>query len=76
MCTCLSVHLLFGMSWVCVHIHLIVYLIYGADLVIYQGRVCGRFCGEGKNRFCFRNANRKILNVYGIHLVCWRQFSY
>ena len=26
--------------------------------------------------FCFRNANRKILNVYGIHLVCWGHFLY
>ena len=37
------------------------------------GRDCGRFWGEGKI-FCFRNANRKILNVYGIHFVCRGQF--
>ena len=76
MCTCLSVHLLFGMSWVCVHIHVIVYLMYGADLVIYLIRE--GFVGDfgGGNLFCFRNANRKILHVFGIHLVCWGQFSY
>ena len=51
---------------------------YGTDLVIYLIRegFVGGFWGEGKNLFCFRNANRKILNVYGIHLVCWGQFSY
>ena len=50
MCTCLSVHLLFGMSWVCVHIHVIVYLMYGADLVIYLLRegFVGGFGGSEK----------------------------
>ena len=38
-----------------------------------QGRDCGRFWGEGKI-LSFRNTNRKILDVYGIHLVCWGQF--
>ena len=39
-----------------------------------QGRDCGRFWGEGK-LFCFRNVNRKILNVCGIHLVFWGHFT-
>ena len=50
---------------------------HGCDLVrflIREGFV-GGFGGTEKI-FCFRNANRKILNVYGIHLVCWGQFSY
>ena len=50
---------------------------HGCDLVrflIREGFV-GGFGGMEKI-FCFRNANRKILNVCGIHLVCWGQFSY
>ena len=35
----------------------------------------GDFRGREK-MFCFRNANRKILNVHGFHLVCWGPFSY
>ena len=35
----------------------------------------GGFGGREKI-FSFRNTNRKILNVYGIHLVCWGQFFY
>ena len=49
----------------------------GVDLVrflIREGFV-GGFGGREK-LFCFRNANRKILNVHGIHLVCLGQFSY
>ena len=51
MCTCLSVHLLFGMSWVSVHIHVIVYLMYGVDLVIYLIRkgFVGGFGGREKS---------------------------
>ena len=50
---------------------------YGVDLVTYlirEGLVAGY--GGREKIICFRNANRKILNVYGIHLVCWGQFSY
>ena len=50
---------------------------YGVDLGTYlirEGFVGGY--GGREKIFCFRNANRKILNVYGIHLVCWGQFSY
>ena len=67
----------FGRSWVSVHIHVIVYLMYGVDLVIYLIRegFVGGFGGREKI-LCFRNANRKILHAYGIHLVCWGQFSY
>ena len=52
------------------------------DLVIFVIRegFVGGFEGREKI-FCFRNANRKILNVYrkilnvyGIHLVCWGHF--
>ena len=49
---------------------------FGVDLVIYlikEGFV-GGFGGREKI-FCFRNTNRKILNVYGIHLVCWGHFT-
>ena len=35
---------------------------------------CGRFWGEGRN-VCLRNANTKILDVHGIHLVCWGHFT-
>ena len=49
----------------------------GCDLVIYliRGGFMGGFRGRGK-MFCFRNANRKILNVYGFHSVCWGHFFY
>ena len=49
---------------------------FGIDLVTYLIRegFVGGFWGRGKN-FCFRNTNRKILNVYGIHLVCWGHFT-
>ena len=30
--------------------------------------------GEREKILSFRNTNRKILDVYGIHLVCWGQF--
>ena len=57
--------------------NVIVYLMCGVDLVTYLIRegCVGGYGGRGKI-FCFRNANRKILNVNGIHLVCWGQFSY
>ena len=42
-------------------------------LAIGEG-IVGGFWGKG-NIFCFRNANRKILNVYGIHLFCWGYFT-
>ena len=61
----------------CIFVHAIVYLLYGVDLVTYlikEGFVGGY--GGREKIFCFRNANRKILDVYGIHLVCWGQFSY
>ena len=60
-----------------VHVHVIVYLMYGVDLVTYLNRegLVGDYGGREKI-FCFRNASRKILNVYGIHLVCWGQFLY
>ena len=50
---------------------------YGVDLVTYlirEGLAGGYWVRE--KIFCFRNANRKILNVCEIHLVCWGQFSY
>ena len=39
-----------------------------------QEKDCGRFWGR-EEMFCFRNANTKILDVYGIHLVCWGPFT-
>ena len=47
----------------------------GCDLVIFLIRegFVGGFGGREKI-FCFRNAKRKILNVYGIRLVCWDHF--
>ena len=43
-------------------------------ILIREGFV-GGFGGRVKI-FCFTNANRKILNVYGFHSVCWGWFSY
>ena len=48
----------------------------GCDLVILLIRegFVGGFGGGREKIFCFRNANTKILNVYGINLVCWGHF--
>ena len=42
-------------------------------LLISEG-IVRVFGGEGKI-FCFRNTNRKILNVHGTHLVCGGHFT-
>ena len=49
----------------------------GCDLVILLIRegFVGGFEGREKI-FHFGNTNRKILDVYGIHLVCWGHFLY
>ena len=60
----------------CLFLHVFVSYARGCDLVILaigEG-IVGGFGGKG-NIFCFRNANRKILNVYGIHLFCWGHFT-
>ena len=46
----------------------------GCDLVIFLIRegFVGGFEGREKI-FCFRNANRTVLYVHWIHLVCWGQ---
>ena len=36
--------------------------------------IVGGVWGEGKI-FCLRNANTKILDKHGIHLVCWGHFT-
>ena len=49
----------------------------GCNLVIFLIRegFVGGFVGREKI-FCCRNANRKILNVYGIHLFAGAIFSH
>ena len=48
----------------------------GCDLVIVTIREidCGRFWGREEMLF-LRNANTKILDAHGIHLVCWGHFT-
>ena len=50
-------------------------IIVGCDLDLFQsGKGLWEVIGGGKN-VCFRNANRKILNVDGFHSVCWGHFT-
>ena len=60
---------------VCIWYGYCMVLVLWCDLVTYLIRVgCVGGYGGREKIFCFRNANRKILNVHGIHLVCWGHF--
>ena len=50
-------------------------IIVGCDLALFQsGKGLWEVIGGGKNLLF--QANRKILNVHGFHLVCWDHFTF